>query len=122
MKSLVVVGAMLALGGCAVAPGPYYARAPQQVVDPHQWHVVSSEPIQTVQGSTYVSNQGYSSAPVYVDQPIYVTQPAYYYAPQPAYYYPPVSIGLDFGFSRWYGGGGRGRGWGGGGFHGRGPR
>lgn len=115
MKSLLAVVTMLALGGCAIAPQPYYARAPQQSYDPYQWHTVSNEPMQAVP----VAQAGqYSSAPVYVDQPVYVTQPAYYYAPQPAYYYPPISIGLDFGFSSWHGGGRRGGGWGGG-FHGR---
>lgn len=120
MKSLLAVVTMLALGGCAVAPQPYYARAPQQSYDPYQWHPVSSETVQNapvVQAGQYASAPVYST-PVYVDQPVYVSQP-YYYAPQPAYYYPPVSIGLDFGF---WGGGHRGgwggRGWGGG-YHGR---
>jgi len=118
MKSLLVVISLAALGGCAVAPpGGYYATAVPQNVDPHQWHVVQSQPVAS---TTVVSGDGYTSAPVYVDQSdgwtqqVYVPAPVYYQ--QPYYnYYPPVSIGLDFG---WYGGGwggGRGRGWGGGG-------
>lgn len=126
MKSLLVVMSLVALGGCAVAPpGGYYTTAVPQGGDPHQWHVVSSQPVAS---TTVVSSDGYTSAPVYVDdqssgyvtQQVYVPAPVYYQ--QPYYnYYPPVSIGLDFG---WFGGGGwgggRGRGWGGGGYHGGG--
>lgn len=117
MKSLLAVVTLLTLGGCAVAPQGYYA-AQQQPYDPYQWHTVPSGTVQSGQNtsSTYATQPVYSSQPVYVQQPVYVAQP--YYAPAPAYYYPPISIGLDFGFSRWSGGGYRGRGWGGG-FHGR---
>lgn len=66
----------------------------------------------------------YVSPPVYYPQPIYVPQPAYVPAPYPySYpysYYPPVSIGLDFGFGRSWGG--RGRNWGGLGIGTRWPR
>lgn len=119
MKSLLAVVTMLALGGCAVAPQPYYTA--QQSYDPYQWHTVPAQAVQSGQytsSPTYVTQPAYTSQPVYVQQPVYVSQP--YYAPAPAYYYPPVSIGLNFGFSRWSGGGYRGGGWGG--YHGRGWR
>jgi hypothetical protein len=117
MKTLLAVISLAALGGCAVAPAPaYYASRP---VDPYQWHVVSSEPVQSGQ-ATYPTRTEYTSTPIYTTEPVYVAQPVYVpapvYAPQPAYYYPPVSIDLMFG--GWWGGGHRrGGGWGAG-FHG----
>lgn len=120
MKTLLAVLAMAALGGCAVAPpGPYYSSA--RVVDPYQWHTVSSVPANQVAGATttYTTEEVvqpqsrviYTTEPLYATQPVYVTQPVY----QP-YYYPPVSIGLDFVVGGWCCRGG----WGGRGFGGRG--
>jgi hypothetical protein len=128
MKNLFVVVALAALAGCAYpGPGYYTTAVAQPVGDPHEWHVVSSQPVQTAQAGTYQQPQQYQqqytsaapvySSPVYVQDPYYVTSPVYVQQP---YYYPPVSIGLDFGFGGWCcggrGGWGRG-GWGRGGFH-----
>jgi hypothetical protein len=124
MKSIfAVVGVMAALTGCATQQ-PYYAQ--QQVVsDPYQWRTVSVMPSDRAPGQ--------ASGPVYTTEELpqpssrvvyaqpatttYITQPStviyqpapVYYQPAPSYYYPPVSIGLNFGFGRyWGGGGGRG--------------
>lgn len=116
MKTLLAIVSLAVLGGCAVAPAPGYYAVRQPVVDPHEWHTVSSEPIQGQ--ATYAAPQQYAaapvySAPVYVQDPVYVASPVYVQSP---YYYPPVSIGLDFGFGCCRGGWGRG-GWGRGGWH-----
>ncbi|HEV7815000.1 MAG TPA: hypothetical protein VGP06_07850 [Janthinobacterium sp.] len=123
MKNLIAVISLAALGGCAV-PGPAYytMAAPQPVGDPHEWHVVSSQPAQAQaypaqQAQQYTSAAPVYSSPVYVQDPYYAASPVY--VQQPYYYYPPVSIGLDLGFG--FGGwccGHRGGGWGrGGGYH-----
>jgi predicted small lipoprotein YifL len=124
MKTIFTTAAVLALAaltGCAVQQPGYYTAA--RVQDPYQWHTVEVTPAGG-QTATYTeaapaSRVVYTTEPVYttstyVTQPVYVTAPAYY-APAPAYYYPPVSIGLDFSFGRYWGGGGRG--WGGRGYH-----
>jgi hypothetical protein len=119
MKTLLAVVSLAVLGGCAVAPAPAYYTVRQPVGDPHEWHVVSSAPVQA-QATTYAAPQQYAAAPVYsspvyVQDPVYVTSPVYVQQP---YYYPPVSIGLDFGFGGWCcrGGWGHGGGWGRGGW------
>lgn len=127
MKTISIAVAALALAaltGCATQQPGYYTAA--RVQDPYQWHTVEVAPAdrggQAVSYSeaapasrvVYTTEPAYTTT-TYVTQPVYVTAPAYY-APSP-YYYPPVSIGLDFSFGRWWGGGG-GRGWGhGGGYH-----
>jgi hypothetical protein len=135
MKSiLAVVGVAAALTGCATQQ-PYYPTT-QVVSDPYQWRTVSVTPSNRVAGEAsgpvYTTEElpPQSSRVVYAQQPTtttYITQPStviyqpapVYYQPAPSYYYPPVSIGLDFGFGRYWGGG-RGRGYGGGHFGGRG--
>ncbi|HEU5436134.1 MAG TPA: hypothetical protein VFU95_06925 [Telluria sp.] len=132
MKTLIVVcavAAAAALSGCAYdAPRGAYGTAYAPPADPGQWHVVSVTPVAPGTGDRLAASSGtgsatqYSSAPivsqpVYVPQPVYVQQPVYYpapvyYAPSP-YYYPPVSIGLDLGFGRSWGGRHGGRNWGG---------
>src|SRR5471030_1059072 len=118
MKRLLILVAMAALAGCAVAPAPMYYTPVAQNYDPHQWHTVpADQPVmvaaapQQYAPQQYVSQPGvtYTTEPVYAPvyaSPVYVTGPAY----QP-YYYPPVSIGLDFGFGGgWCCRGGWGRG------------
>jgi len=136
MKTLLTIISLAMLSGCAYPPtGPhpvygYGARyAPQ--ADPGQWRVVSVTPVApgtgaqlaaasgkgaSIDASTQYGAQPYattSSAPIYVSPPVYYPQPIYVpqpvYAPAPYSYYPPVSIGLDFGFGRSWGG--RGRNW-----------
>ncbi|MDC8757287.1 hypothetical protein [Janthinobacterium fluminis] len=100
MKSLLAVVSLIALGGCAVAPGPvYYQSRSTQAYDPYQWHTVSSEPTSGPAG--YAAPIEYSSVPVYAPQPVYVQRPVY--VQQPYYYTPPVTIGLDLMFG-WRGG------------------
>ena len=129
MKNIILIAALAALGGCAVAPsnqgyyggaGAGYARnGYPQSGDPSQWRVVSVTPVprgtaervysQNGNGSTvqYSSEPVYGSQPVYVQQPVYVPQPLY--VPEPAYVYPPVSLSLGFMFGRsWGWGGGHG--------------
>lgn len=120
MKTLLIILSVAALGGCAVVPPgpPAYGNRVAPPADPRQWHVVSVTPVAPGTGQRLASSTGssvqYSSepivrtAPLYVPQPVYVPQPLY--APSP-YYYPPVSIGLDFGFGRSWGGHRRGRNW-----------
>jgi len=124
MKSLLILAAMAALAGCAVAPAPmYYTPVAQQNYDPHQWHTVPADQPVAAAPQQYVAQQyvaqpgaAYTTEPVYAPvyaAPVYVTGPAY----QP-YYYPPVAIGLDFGFGFGCCRGGWGRGgWGRGGYH-----
>jgi len=126
MKSIfAVVGVVAALTGCATQQ-PYYAST-RVVQDPYQWRTVSVMPSDRVPGQTsapvYTTEElppQPSSRVVYTEQPVttttYITQPStviyqpapVYYQPAPSYYYPPVSIGLNFGFGRYWGGGGRG--------------
>ena len=125
MKTLISVLAIAAtatLTGCAYdAPRGAYGTAYAPPADSSQWHVVSVTPVAPGTGDRLAASSGtgsattYTSAPI-VTQPVYVQQPVYYpapvyYAPSP-YYYPPVSIGLDLGFGRSWGGHGR-RNWGG---------
>jgi len=113
MKTLFALAAVAALGGCAVAPAPYYASVP--VSDPYQWHTVSvaqapaGAPVSSGSAVAYASEPAYTTTAVV---PVYAPAPVYY-SPAPAYYYPPVSIGLDFGFG-WCCGGHR---WGGRGYY-----
>lgn len=121
--SVLAVAAAATLSGCAYdAPRGAYGTAYAPPADPSQWHVVSVTPVAPGTGERLAATSGtgsattYSSAPI-VTQPVYVQQPVYYpapvyYAPAP-YYYPPVSIGLDLGFGRSWGGGRHGRNWGG---------
>lgn len=142
MKNLLVIGALLALAGCATYPsGQRYASGGYaQPSDPSQWRVVSVTPVAPGTGDKVAaasptgSRVEYSSRPVTVTQPVYVAPPVYVqqpvYVPAPVYveeplWYPPVSLSLGFGFGRSWGhhGYGRahvGRGWGHG--HGRGWR
>ena len=133
MKSvLAVVGVVAALTGCATQQ-PYYSNA-RVVNDPYQWRTVSVTPSDRVSGQSsgpvYTTEElppQSRSRVVYTEEPVttttYITQPStviyqpapvyyqpapVYYSPAPSYYYPPVSIGLNFGFTRFYGGGGRG--------------
>jgi len=124
MKSIfAVVGVVAALTGCATQQ-PYYTQR-QVVTDPYQWRTVSVMPSDRAPGQSagpvYTTEElpQPSSRIVYAQQPTtttYITQPstviyqpAPVYYPAPSYYYPPVSIGLNFGFGRyWGGGGGRG--------------
>ncbi|MES2261339.1 MAG: hypothetical protein V4724_22710 [Pseudomonadota bacterium] len=113
-KSISVVVALAALGGCAVVPANQaYYGARTQVVNPYEWHTVSTVPVQRGSGGQrveYTTEAVPQQPPVaYVSEPVYVGAPVY--VAQPAYYYPPVSIGFDFVFGNWghrYGGG-RGR-------------
>ena len=110
------VASLALLAGCA-APGPYYTAQP---VDPYQWHTVSVTPVAPGTVARSGSTVTYTTEPVpvastvtYVPQPVYVPAPVYSPAPvyaAPGYYYPPISIGLDFVFSRHSH---SGRGWGG---------
>lgn len=120
------------LSGCAydAARAPYgsvYGNTYAAPADANGWRTVSVTPVApgTVErmaasgsgGTTEYTSTPIVSQPVYVQQPIYVQQPVYYpapvyYAPSP-YYYPPVSIGLDLGFGRSWGGHHGGRNWGG---------
>jgi hypothetical protein len=126
-----VVGALVALTGCAVQQ-PYYTTA--QVQDPYQWRTVSVMPSDRAPGGATTtvytteelpapSSRVVYAQPVttttYIAPPVYYAPAPVYYQPAPAYYYPPVSIGLDFSFGRYWGGGHRG-GWGGRGGWGRG--
>ncbi|KQN79043.1 hypothetical protein ASF04_00665 [Duganella sp. Leaf61] len=127
MKSIfAVVGVLAALTGCATQQ-PYYTST-RVVHDPYQWRTVSVTPSDRAPGQSsgpvYTTEElppQSSSRVVYTEQPVttttYITQPStviyqpapVYYQPAPSYYYPPVSIGLNFGFGRyWGGGGGRG--------------
>lgn len=127
MKSIfAVVGVLAALTGCATQQ-PYYTST-RVVHDPYQWRTVSVTPSDREPGQSsgpvYTTEElppQSSSRVVYTEQPVttttYITQPStviyqpapVYYQPAPSYYYPPVSIGLNFGFGRyWGGGGGRG--------------
>ncbi|MES2298740.1 MAG: hypothetical protein V4582_16975 [Pseudomonadota bacterium] len=120
MKTLLVLLSAALLGGCVIAPpGPanYGTRVAQAPVDPHQWHVVSVEPVAPGSArSPQVTSEAlpaqaagtlaYAPQPqtVYVPQPVYV-EPApysapYYYAP-PYYFYPSLAIGLDLMFGGW---------------------
>jgi hypothetical protein len=123
MKTLLTLVSLAALAGCAVPPPgpPAYGTGYPAPADPSQWHVVSVTPVAPGTGeriaaeSSTGSSVQYTSAPIVVTQPVYVPQPIYvpqpaYYAPAP-YYYPPVSIGLDFGFGRSWGGHRGGRNW-----------
>jgi hypothetical protein len=138
MKRLLALLCLSSLGGCVVAPPAppnYGTRAPQAALDPHQWHVVSVEPV--APGSAHssavtsepVDAAHVSAAPVYAPQTVIVQDPAYvqpypaypaytYYPAYPAYsYYPPFTIGLGFVFGGWcchHGG------WGHGGYRGHG--
>ncbi|NYE62473.1 hypothetical protein FHW58_003688 [Duganella sp. 1224] len=129
MKTIVIaVAALAALTGCATQRPAYYTTATVQ--DPYQWHTVSVLPAGTpAQSGTWTeelpaqpqSRVVYTTEPAYSTTTTYVTQPApvyyapapVYYAPAPSYYYPPVSLGLNFSWSRWSRGGWGGRGWGG---------
>lgn len=127
-KYLLAAVVAASLAGCAYdAPVPYASTYPVQG-NPDQWHVVSVTPVPVGTGERLAASNGRGSAtdytstpiaaaPVYVQQPVIVQQPVYYpapvyYAPSPSYY-PPVSIGLDFGFGRSWGGRHGGRNWGG---------
>ncbi|QBE62765.1 hypothetical protein [Pseudoduganella lutea] len=119
MKNLLILPFVAAaLAGCAV-PGPYYAAQP---VDPYQWRTVSVTPVAPGTAARAGSSVTYTTEPLpavtYVPQPVYVAPPVYSPAPVygPSYWYPPISIGLDFVWSRHSGG------WGGRGHHGRGWR
>jgi hypothetical protein len=125
--SVLAVAATATLGGCAYdaprgAYGAPYGANYTAPADPGQWRVVSVTPVAPGTGERLAASSSsgsatqYSSAPI-VTQPVYVAQPGYYpapvyYAPAP-YYYPPVSIGLDLGFGRSWGGHRGGRNWGG---------
>ena len=131
MKSIfAVVGVVAALTGCATQQ-PYYTSAPVPH-DPYQWHTVSVTPSTRAPGQSSAPVYTVEEAPprvvytqpqtTYVTEPstTYITQPstviyqpAPVYYPQPSYYYPPVSIGLNFGFTRFSGGRGYHGGWGG---------
>ncbi len=107
-RLIVLVLAAVALAGCVVAPpapANYRTQAYSQVpVDPHQWRVVSVEPVRRDAQGRIID----TPAPVYVypTEPVYVPQPVY---GAPQYYNPiPVSIGLNFGFGTHWGGGHRG--------------
>ncbi|WP_338771310.1 hypothetical protein [Massilia sp. METH4] len=125
MKRLLIPAAAVVtaavLTGCAV-PGPYYAAQP---VDPYQWRTVSVTPVPVGTAARSGSTVTYTTEPLpaaptvtYVPQPVYVAPPVYSPAPVygPSYWFPPISIGLDFVWSRH-----SGRGWGHG-YHGRGWR
>jgi Prokaryotic membrane lipoprotein lipid attachment site len=115
MKRLLIPAVAAAiLTGCAV-PGPYYAAQP---VDPYQWRTVSVTPVAPGTAARAGSTVTYTTEPLpaapsvtYVQQPVYVPQTVYAPAPvygAPAYWFPPISIGLDFVWSRHSGGWGRG--------------
>lgn len=143
MKTLLTIISLAILSGCAyqpVGPQPVYGARYAPPADPGQWRVVSVTPVAPGTGAQLAATSGkgasndatsqysaqpyastapiYVSAPTYYPQPIYVPQPVY--APAPYSYYPPVSIGLDFGFGRSWGG--RGRNWAGLGIGTRWPR
>lgn len=149
MKTLLTIISLVILSGCASQPTgqrPVYGGRNAPPADPGQWRVVSVTPVAPGTGaqlaaasgkgtSTDAAYQPSSSSPygarpyatttpiyvspsVYYPQPIYLPQPVY--APVPRSYYPPLSIGLDFGFGRSWGG--RGRNWGGIGIGTRWPR
>jgi len=119
MKTLLCIGIIAALAGCAEVP---VQQRYAQPADPGQWRVVSVTPVEpgTAARVAAASKDGtaveYSSvpvspAPVYVPPATYVPAPVYY--PEPAYYYPPVSLSLGFVFGhRWgYGRGHHRGGW-----------
>ncbi|RSZ55281.1 hypothetical protein HF313_15705 [Massilia atriviolacea] len=120
MKNLLLIGTLVALGGCATYPSsPGYAnRGYAQPSDPSQWRVVSVTPVAPGTGDRVAaaspngSRVEYSSRPVTVTQPVYVPAPVYVqqpvYVPAPVYieeplWYPPVSLSLGFGFGRSWG-------------------
>jgi hypothetical protein len=122
MKTLLSILSLAALAGCAyqpVGPEPVYGARMAPPADPSQWHVVSVTPVAPGTGARLAATSGqdpfvqYSSEPLSTSAPLYVARPVYYpqpvYLPQPLYapaprYYSPVSIGLDFGFGRSWGG------------------
>ena len=112
MKRILIIAlAAAGLSGCVVAPPApvYYSRAAAAPVDPYQWHVVSSTPVQRdAQGRIIESapvDNGYAAQPTYVQQqPVYVAPPVYY---DPYPYFPlfPLALGLGFEWGRgWHGG------------------
>lgn len=113
MKSLFLVLALAALGGCATAPygqTNYGNQSVRQSGDPSQWHVVSVTPVPPGTGARVAADGGNSasrveynssadqaaaSPPVYAPQSGYASQPVYapqqpLYGPAPGYYYAPA--------------------------------
>lgn len=115
MKKLLVIAALLALGGCASTPDDRYGYGQPgygQPSDPSQWRVVSVTPVPPGTGERVARETGsavqYSSTPIPRTAPVYETAPLYepapVYVPQPAYIYPPVTFSLGLMLGRGWGG------------------